>query len=91
MSVDMLAAAVLLLCVVVIAFSAAHVALLTCMFVLLQMQRTLILLLAGLVVASAQPFQPGQNLAPLGRVLVSLAFYALLTSADHAAAQLLQN
>ena len=30
------------------------------------MQRTLILLLAGLVVASAQPFQPGQNLAPLG-------------------------
>ncbi|KAL3144311.1 hypothetical protein ABBQ32_14189 [Trebouxia sp. C0010 RCD-2024] len=32
------------------------------------MQRTVLLLLAGLVWASAQPFQPGQNLAPLGNL-----------------------
>ena len=44
-----------------------QLALLMCVRVPLQMQRSLILLLAGLVVASAQPFQPGQNLAPLGR------------------------
>ena len=46
---------------------------LTSFRVTLQMQRTLILLLAGLVVASAQPFQPGQNLAPTGRALACFA------------------
>ena len=33
----------------------------------MQMQQIALLLLAGLVMTSAQPFQPGQNLAPLGK------------------------
>lgn len=60
-------------------------------YVSLQMQRTLILLLAGLVLASAQPFQPGQNVAPLGRQVVCFALQADPVSADNLAAQLLQN
>ena len=65
---------------------------------LLQMQRVAILLLAALAAVSAQPFQPGQNLAPLGRsallaLRMHMRHHAILNSAAgiFEAAQILQD
>ena len=41
------------------------------MHVFMQMQRVLALLVVGLTLVAAQPFQPGQNLVPLGEHILS--------------------
>ena len=46
----------------------------------MQMQRLLLLLALGLTLVVAQPFQPGQNLAPLGMHVLLFASVSCIDS-----------